>query len=248
MLDLRSCAYTVTGPATGTRPMRAAEERCVPFRGLDWKRQQASGQQLSRRSMRGVANPCQRTCLHHNVGFALPKTPIAFGGDPIGGRIRRRRGCRKVQLPIQTDWGLENQEPLPEGCAQGLASLQEPALPLRRCRRMRRRSCGRCRMAQQRPGLQSAPPSSRDEPAHALTGERSSCRRTDILVDAEEVGWIVFPLRCGKPPVVLAIGRFEPGITLVVHREIRISAAEIEWMNGESGSLSASADAGARRS
>src|SRR5688500_7842867 len=60
---------------------------------------------------------------------------------------------------------------------------------------------------------------------------RASGGRSDVLVYPKEIGRGVFLLHGSEADVVVAIRRPESGVTLVVHHEIRIGAAHVEWMH-----------------
>src|SRR5438045_883378 len=65
----------------------------------------------------------------------------------------------------------------------------------------------------------------------ASTSHCSSGSRVDILVYPEQVRWIVLLLHHRQALVVVAIGRFQSRIALVVHHEIRVSAGQVERMH-----------------
>src|SRR5262249_57027128 len=62
--------------------------------------------------------------------------------------------------------------------------------------------------------------------------DRLSGCRSDVLIHTEEIGCVVLLFHCGEARVVFAVGRLEPGITLIVHHKIRIRATKIEGMHG----------------
>ena len=57
------------------------------------------------------------------------------------------------------------------------------------------------------------------------------CSRPDVLVDAEQIGRIVFLLQRGEALVVVAEGRLDARLAFVVHHEVGIGAGEIERMD-----------------
>src|SRR5260370_9474613 len=67
--------------------------------------------------------------------------------------------------------------------------------------------------------------------ASGLTLRPPSGGRPDVLVHPEKVGRVVFLLQRTQALVVVAIGRLEPCVALIVHHEIRVGTAEIEGMH-----------------